>query len=430
MDPVIKVDNLGKEYRVGTRGTGYQTFREALLNAAAASLNRIKGKTTSENDVIWALDGVTFDVSPGEVLGIIGRNGAGKSTLLKILSRITEPTRGEVEMVGRTSSLLDLGTGIHSELTGRENVYLNGAILGMKRREIDRKFDEIVSFAEIGEFIDTPVKRYSNGMALRLGFAVAAHLDPDILMVDEVLAVGDAQFQRKCLAQMDRVSRQGRTVVFVSHQMRAVKMFCSRVIHLERGKIVNDGSAQEVVHHYLAGGRERLDCTRVWPSPGDAPGDQQFQLRAMRAVDESGEPCDTFYSSQPILVQMEFDLAFLHSALKVGFALLNGDGVIVFQSDHNDLGEQEWPALRVGRNILQCRVPPGLLSQGSYSISPKVSLHCIKIILNGDPEIGFHVQVDHSNSPFWSTERSTDFRGVIAPCLPWTAVETGERLTS
>jgi lipopolysaccharide transport system ATP-binding protein len=419
MNPIIRVDHLSKKYRIGTRDVAYETFREALGKAAVASWRRIKGEKRSTDDFIWALDDVSFKVMPGEVIGLIGRNGAGKSTLLKILSRITEPTHGEVELVGRLSSLLEVGTGFHSELTGRENIYLNGAILGMKHREIDRKFDEIVSFAEIGPFLETPVKRYSSGMALRLAFAVAAHLEPDILMVDEVLAVGDAQFQRKCLAQMNRVSRQGRTVVFVSHQLRAVEMFCTRVIHIDSGKIVNDGNPKDVVHQYLSGGSNPLKPVREWPDPARAPGNHQFRLRAMRVLDSGGEPRSSFYSSRPILIEMEFDLSFVHSAFKIGFELINEEGVVLFRSEHTDRGEQDWPILKLGRNKLQCQIPAALLNFGTYSVSPKATLHSITTILNGDPEIAFDVQLDHSESPLWSTERSADFPGVIAPCLPW-----------
>ena len=425
MNPIIRVENLSKKYSIGAREAAYETFREAILNAARAPWRRIKGQRRPADETIWALKDVSFDVMPGEVIGIIGRNGAGKSTLLKILSRITQPTTGQVELFGRVASLLEVGTGFHSELTGRENIYLNGAILGMKRREIERKFDEIVSFAEMEQFIDTPVKRYSSGMYLRLAFAVAAHLEPDILLVDEVLAVGDAQFQKKCLAQMGGVSHQGRTVFFVSHQMSAVKTLCSRVLYLDKGRIVSDGEAKGVVHQYLTEGSNELKPVRTW-SDREAPGNDQFRLRALRSVDSAGEPCNSFYSSQPVAVEMEFDLHFLHSALMVGFELIHRDGTIVFRSNHNDRSQGEWPSLRVGRNRLQCQIPPGLLNYGTYFISPKVGLHCIAWILNGDPGIAFEVQLDHSDSPFWSAQRSTIYPGVIAPCLPWRAIRLSE----
>src|SRR5438046_3463094 len=232
--PAIRVQNLSKQYRIGTADRRNRTFREAVNDAAVAPFRRLKslGNGGASEETIWALKDVSFDVQPGEVVGIIGRNGAGKSTLLKILSRITKPTSGRVEIRGRVASLLEVGTGFHSELTGRENVYLNGAILGMARREIDRKFDEIVAFAEVEKFIDTPVKRYSSGMYLRLAFAVAAHLEPEILVVDEVLAVGDAAFQKKCLGRIGEVAQGGRTVLFVSHNMGAIRSLCTEVIWL------------------------------------------------------------------------------------------------------------------------------------------------------------------------------------------------------
>src|SRR6266498_47444 len=227
MTPIIKVHDLGKRYQIGAREEAYETLREAIVGVVRSPLQRF-GRNRSAADVVWALRGVNFEVEPGEVVGIIGRNGAGKSTLLKILSRITKPTSGTVDLYGRVGSLLEVGTGFHPELTGRENIYLNGAILGMPRAEIRRKFDEIVEFAEIDKFLDTPVKRYSSGMYVRLAFAVAAHLEPEILIVDEVLAVGDAAFQKKCLGKMRDVTREGRTVLFVSHNMAAIQGLCSK----------------------------------------------------------------------------------------------------------------------------------------------------------------------------------------------------------
>src|SRR5438067_1582168 len=268
MTPSITVDNLGKEYRLGTQDSAYATIRETL---AVRSRSLWKG-ARSEKKKIWALRGVSFEVKQGEVLGIIGRNGAGKSTLLKILSRITEPTTGRVELHGRVGSLLEVGTGFHPELTGRENIYLNGSILGMRHHEIDRRFDEIVAFAEIEKFVDTPVKRYSSGMYLRLAFAVAAHLEPEILLVDEVLAVGDVQFQKRCLGKMEQVASEGRTVLFVSHNMPAIQRLCSRALLLSAGGIEAQGEVQATVQAYLTMGLERLG-ERVWSDPKTAPGD-------------------------------------------------------------------------------------------------------------------------------------------------------------
>src|SRR5437667_1814655 len=263
MKPIIKVENVSKEYQIGVRDAAYDTLRDAIVGALRAPLNRLRAGTRTTQDSIWALKGVNFEVYPGEVVGIIGRNGAGKSTMLKVLSRITEPTTGRVELYGRVGSLLEVGTGFHPELSGRENIYLNGAILGMHRWEIEEKFDEIVAFSELSKFLDTPVKRYSSGMYMRLAFAVAAHLEPEVLVVDEVLAVGDMQFQKKCLGKMGEVAREGRTVIFVSHNMAAVQSLCSRAIWLDEGVVKEDGSAGMVVSNYLKHSFSAL-AEQVW----------------------------------------------------------------------------------------------------------------------------------------------------------------------
>src|SRR5260221_1535709 len=268
----IHIQGLSKKYRIGRREQ-YRTFRDVLTNTITAPLQRVRGllrgnasAAANLTDTIWALKDVSFSVKQGEVIGLIGHNGAGKSTLLKILSRITEPTEGRAEVFGRVGALLEVGTGFHPELTGRENVYLNGAILGMGRQEIERKFDEIVAFAEIDKFIDTPVKYYSSGMGLRLGFAVAAHLEPEILIVDEVLAVGDAEFQKKCLGKMSEVAGGGRTVLFVSHNLAAVETLCARSIHLARGMVAIDGKTDEVIGTYIKLRQAPSDTTHVRPA--------------------------------------------------------------------------------------------------------------------------------------------------------------------
>jgi len=259
----LSVQGLAKRYRIGAAPVKYRTLRDAVAGAVGAPLARLRaalrgGSTILSDDEVWALDGVSFEVGRGEVVGVVGRNGAGKTTLLKLLSRITEPTRGRAEIHGRVASLLEVGTGFHPELTGRENIFLNGAILGMRRAEIDARFDEIVAFAEVERFIDTQVKHYSSGMYLRLAFAVAAHLEPEILLVDEVLAVGDASFQRKCLGKMSDVAHSGRTVLFVSHNMEAVQRLCPRTVWLDAGRVVADGDTGDVVSDYLATGAERI----------------------------------------------------------------------------------------------------------------------------------------------------------------------------
>src|SRR5262245_9769381 len=282
---------LSKQYRIGERER-YLTLRETLTGLASAPFRRRhSSRRVSEAPTIWALDDVSFDLERGEVLGIIGRNGAGKSTLLRILSRITTPTRGYADMHGRIGSLLEVGTGFHPELTGRENIYLNGAVLGMKRHEIRRRFDDIVAFAEVATFIDTPVKRFSSGMYMRLAFAVAAHIESEILVVDEVLAVGDAQFQRKCLGKMNEVSGAGRTVLFVSHNMTAVQALCRTGLWLDQGRIRGFGDSRTVVSDYLRETKDSLN-ERVWSSPETAPGTAQVRLHRVRLVPPKSRTAD------------------------------------------------------------------------------------------------------------------------------------------
>lgn len=268
--PIIKINNLSKCYRIGAKENGYKTFREAIIDGISAPFKNLKrlqrltkfnnnGNDAQSSDIIWALKDISCEINEGEVLGIIGKNGAGKSTLLKILSRITEPTSGIIEINGRVSSLLEVGTGFHPELTGRENIFLNGAILGMRKKEIEQKFDEIVNFAEIEKFLDTPVKRYSSGMYVRLAFAVAAHLEPKVLLVDEVLAVGDIAFQKKCLGKMEDVAKGGRTILFVSHNMGAIRSLCNNAIWLDNGRIIKKGITDEVVRDYEETQLKHLD---------------------------------------------------------------------------------------------------------------------------------------------------------------------------
>src|SRR5260370_22379045 len=329
MKPIIRVENVSKQYRIGAIRPPYQTLREALSQAIRLPFRRPQSRPQARNGKIWALKDISFTIEPGEVVGIIGRNGAGKSTLLKILSRVTEPTIGRVQLYGRIGSLLEVGTGFHSDLTGRENVFLNGAVLGMSRLEIQRKFDEIVAFAEIEKFIDTPVKWYSTGMYLRLAFAVAAHFEPEILVIDEVLAVGDASFQEKCLNKMNDLRKGGRTILFVSHNMQAVTRLCRRVISLSDGIIVSDGPTPENVieadgtsDHVGAGDQDpnnkvaghgpgsRLQSSseRRWERRNEAPGNDIVRLCGVRVRSESGDVMDRADIRQPVGVEMEFDV--------------------------------------------------------------------------------------------------------------------------
>jgi homopolymeric O-antigen transport system ATP-binding protein len=365
----VRVQGLGKEYRIGER-LRYKTLRDSLMGVAGAPLRFFRrriGNGGRGGERIWALRGVNFEVHAGEVVGIIGRNGAGKSTLLKILSRITEPTEGIAEIRGRVSSLLEVGVGFHAELTGRENLYLNGAILGMRKTEIDRKFDEIVAFAEVERFIDTPFKHYSSGMHMRLAFAVAAHLEPEILIVDEVLAVGDASFQKKCLNKMEDVGHQGRTVLFVSHNMPAVTRLCQRVILLGEGRVVEDGPSTHVVGAYLQSGLGTT-AVREFAKPSVSSDASIAGLHAVRVRSEDGQIASAADIRQPVLVEMEYEVWKPGYVLIPSFVFDNEDGVTAFRSYDVD---PEWrmkprPA---GRYVSTVRVPGNLLAEGTMFVS-------------------------------------------------------------
>ncbi len=301
-DTVIQVENLGKLYRIGRAQQRYTTLRDSLANAAKRF--RVETSERSDADTIWALKEVSFEVKQGERLGIIGRNGAGKSTLLKILSRITEPTTGRVRLRGRVASLLEVGTGFHPELTGRENIYLNGAILGMRRAEIGRKFDEIVAFAEVEKFLDTPVKRYSSGMYVRLAFAVAAHLEPEILVVDEVLAVGDAAFQKKSLGKMQDISGSGRTILFVSHNIPAILNLCNQTMWINEGCLMRFGETSSVVHEYIHSSKDT--AALVLESRTDRIGEGQFRFQEMWVTNRHGELIDTVMSGDDVVFHLQY----------------------------------------------------------------------------------------------------------------------------
>ena len=387
---VIRVENISKLYRLGVeQQSGGDNlalaiatfFRNPLANYRKyKSLYDFKDvdianmesgtETGSREDILWALRDVSFEVPQGQILGIVGRNGAGKSTLLKILSRITAPTRGRAVIHGRVGSLLEVGTGFHQELSGRENIYLNGTILGLRKREVDKLFDEIVDFAEVEKFLDTPVKRYSSGMKVRLGFAVAAHLNPEVLIVDEVLAVGDADFKRKCLGKMESIGEEGRTILFVSHNMPQVTRLCHRVIMLENGQIARDGGPHEVVEAYLSAGKHRV-AIREWPDLDDAPGGEIARLRAVSVRDKNGEVADSFDIRDPITVQIEFDCLKSGFELLPGFSLCNEESQIIFSSiDIEDkwVGRVREP----GRYLARIKIPGNYLTEGTMLINTAV----------------------------------------------------------
>jgi lipopolysaccharide transport system ATP-binding protein len=432
MTIAIKIQSLSKKYTIRHQvQEPYATIRDALTRKAASLAKRaIRSVATGDperelsREEFWALKNVSFEVEQGERIGIIGPNGAGKSTLLKILSRVTEPTAGRLVLRGRVASLLEVGTGFHAELTGRENIFLNGAILGMTRSEIKRKFDEIVDFAEVERFLDTPVKRYSSGMYVRLAFAVAAHLEPEILLVDEVLAVGDASFQKKCLGKMKNAATEGRTILFVSHQTGAIKSLCSRVIEINKGSIVRDGDPETVIEGYLGSAAQIFTSERKWDDPRSRPGNDLIRLNALRILNSSGEHQAFYGTSEPIVIEIEVELVHHHRALFVGFDLMNQNRVILFRSCHNHLAEEEWPRLKLGCNKLRCTIPANLLNNGVYYVTPRIGLHLLNWIVFDDFEVAFDVQMDHCVSPFWSNFHRLSFPGVIAPFLRWRSVET------
>jgi lipopolysaccharide transport system ATP-binding protein len=424
--PAIRVEHLGKLYRIGSARERNKTFREAVTDMIAAPWRYMKNAllkqpaTNSEkSNYIWALKDVSFEVKRGEVVGIIGRNGAGKSTLLKILSRITEPTEGRVVLNGRFGSLLEVGTGFHSELTGEENIYLSGTILGMSSDEISRKFDEIVAFSEMEKFIHTPVKHYSSGMYMRLAFAVAAHLEPEILMIDEVLAVGDAEFQKKCLGKMGDVANEGRTVLFVSHNMAAVQSLCKTVFQLESGHIVQSGDSRSVVSRYLAGSGT-ITSKMVWADKS-VPGNEEVMLTSVSAYTEERN-YGVYQSSKNIFIEMSFIANKSHPALCVGFDLMTLQGETILRSYQTDLPPEKWPKLKQGTNVWHCMIPSGLLNGGVYNICPRIGLHNLYWIVHLDSVVQFEVTLDHGVSPFWSVLDSRNRPGIIAPILKWETI--------
>jgi len=418
-DVAIRVENLGKLYQIGER-EAYKALRDTLTDALATPFRGLaslfNGRRSSvvghPNDSIWALKDVSFEIKRGEVVGIIGRNGAGKSTLLKILSRITEPTEGYAAIHGRVGSLLEVGTGFHPELTGRENIYLNGAILGMRKAEIERKFDQIVAFAEIAKFIDTPVKRYSSGMYVRLAFAVAAHLEPEILLVDEVLAVGDAAFQKKCLGKMGDVAKEGRTVLFVSHNMAAVSTLCTSAFLLDEGSKLFDGPTMETIRQYF----ESVQSTSSeWIAPVSSER-ERISLRAVRVKDTSGRVRVDFTNQEPIVIEIDVDIKEWIPYLKVGFDLDVGWGAKVFTTFHNDVHDlinQE--DFQEGTYQFQAVIPHRLLNSNVYYVSPCAGIHRREWIFRGEKVVQFTVEFQIDNPTFQVRKRL----GVVSPIMDW-----------
>jgi lipopolysaccharide transport system ATP-binding protein len=372
-DLAIKAEGISKKYHIGKKIQAYQTLRDTLADAFVAPFRRasklLMGDATGASgldETMWALADVSFEVKQGEVVGIIGPNGAGKSTLLKILSRITEPTSGFIEIYGRVGSLLEVGTGFHQELTGRENIYLNGAILGMKRSEIVRKFDEMVCFAEVEKFIDTPVKHYSSGMYLRLAFAVAAHLNPEVLLVDEVLAVGDAAFQKKCLGKMRDVSSEGRTVILVSHDMSAINQLCNQAIWIDSGKLKMCGMTHKVIEAYLMTGSS---TTSIWYPPSDSL-EREFQFISAKLVSRENQIISVLHYNSQFQVNIEYEVFDRLKDLAIICGIADSHGNRIWTSwDTDGKGWRKGTIKAPGRYVSICKIPPCLLKPGLYLFS-------------------------------------------------------------
>jgi lipopolysaccharide transport system ATP-binding protein len=421
----IRVEGLGKKYRLGPRES-YRTMRESLVrigSAPARLMSRLAGKAPAREDTFWAIRNVSFSVQPGEVIGIIGRNGAGKSTLLKILSRITDPTEGRVTLRGRVGSLLEVGTGFHPELTGRENIFLNGAILGMARRETQQRFDEIVAFAEIDRFLDTPVKHYSSGMYMRLAFAVAAHLEPEILLVDEVLAVGDASFQKKCLNKMESVSRHGRTIFFVSHNMNAITRLCARAIMLDRGQIFEDGPAAQVVTTYLRSGLGTT-ASRKWDDPSTAPGNTVARLRSARVIVEDGSVAEILDIRQPIGIEMEYDVLQAGQVLAPNLHVFNEDGVCVCVVIDVSPGWRHTPR-PLGRYRSVAWFPENLLAEGMLVVRVALSTLDPVVVHFDEPDVLAFTIKDSLDGDSARGDYAGPLPGIVRPLLQWETTVVG-----
>ena len=420
----IRVQNLGKQYKLGLRADAKRSFGEALLHGLGAPLRRLRnlGERSNADDLFWALRGVSFEVQQGDVIGVIGRNGAGKSTLLKVLSRITSPTTGRVELRGSVRSLLEIGTGFHPELTGRENIYLNGAILGMKKAEIDAHFDQIVAFAEIDRFLDTPVKRYSSGMYVRLAFAVAAHLEPEVLIVDEVLAVGDAAFQRKCLGKMSDVAGAGRTVLFVSHNMTAVRNLCSRAICIEGGRVVQDGECTSVIHQYLSenvgvDSAPEMDL-HDWPA---RKGNGQARVFHARLLNQQAQVSGVFNRLGPMTIEFTFES---HSRSRLNYSAIcttPDDGVKVLQLAHQDTPGFE-PGVVEGRRTIRINIPSLPLQCGDYQWDLCIHTDSITPMDVVFEVLRFSVEDDLSLSP--RPYRSTRINGLCSLEAHWEYIKS------
>ena len=417
-DLSILVQGIGKRYKIGASQQRADTLRDMITAQAQRIGSSLRGKRdrANESDQIWALRDVSFEVKRGQALGIIGRNGAGKSTLLKVLSRVTDPTEGYGEMRGRVGSLMEVGTGFHPELTGRENIFLNGAILGMHKKEIEARFDEIVAFSEVEKFIDTPVKRYSSGMYLRLAFAVAAHLEPEILVVDEVLAVGDADFQRKCLGKMGDVANSGRTVLFVSHNMSAILRLTQDSIVLDKGKVILNAPSSEAVDFYLNRGLSKVG-ERFWEGEEVPVSSAPFRPLAIRILDKLGQVSDSVRSVDPIQIEIDYELTEDVTGLRVGFYLFTTRGEPIFTSFDIDSEElfKEFTSRPKGVYTSRCTIPSNTLNEGRFLLGVNASSYGIRRYFQDDQALSFSVDASGAPGTHWPEARP----GPVRPVLGW-----------
>jgi len=416
-DTIIQVENLSKKYILGHQQEGsssYKSLRETIANGVG-SLFKGRSKTRAAQEEFWALKDVSFEIKQGDRVGIIGRNGAGKSTLLKVLSRITEPTNGSIRIKGRVASLLEVGTGFHPELTGRENIFLNGAILGMSKVEITRKFDEIVAFAEVEKFLDTPVKRYSSGMYVRLAFAVAAHLEPEILIVDEVLAVGDAQFQQKCLGKMEDVGREGRTVIFVSHNIGTITQLCTKAIYLKQGQIVSAGSTNEIVSNYLLSDGSQSAHVTLHPKT-ESSKKKSLSFKEISLVGHDGQYSSDLDVRYPFSLDLTYEVRKPIQNVELSVRVEAQDGRAVFTSHQSDLSPTCLDVRDVGTYKASVQVPGMFLMPGSYVVSIAAHEPMVQFYDSHERIIGF--SVNETGTKFAKYQKHHEI-GVVIADLPW-----------
>ncbi len=406
MAPIIEISNLGKKYTLVHDKVPYRTLRDTVANFAKNPF-----APRQQHETFWALKDINLNINKGDIVGIIGKNGAGKSTLLKILSGITKPTEGKVKLYGRVSSLLEVGTGFHPELTGRENIFMNGVILGMTRAEIAKKFDEIVAFAGIEKFLDTPVKHYSSGMYVRLAFAVAAHLEPDILIVDEVLAVGDAEFQKKCLGKMGEISKEeGRTVIFVSHDLVSIEHLCRKTILLKKGMVEMFGNTSEVTSFYLNDIRKRTGSEKIWND--QYPGDDNVKFTAIRLLNKDKQRLQTVFAEDPIYVEIEYEIIKPTKNIQIGF-WLKKDLHVVFESGDLIFPRDEHKIRDRGKYSSICMIPENLLNSNKYSLTLMAHIPNVEIVAREEDIISFLVSTKRSMNG-WKTQP-----GLLRPMFKW-----------